>query len=192
VPPSINATRRLRSCFPKEAKPPHLADPAVDLADAVQGRDRSSSSELRTLDSIDARFQFLKTRFRVVVFLFTCHRATGLFRILTQVLLAEGHASVFDLVVSIRWSVRDSNPRPPACKADALPAELTPRLGLPASPPDAVGLERFELSTPRLSSVCSNQLSYRPRPKVSGKRHWPSASAPVGPSKLNSKIEKNP
>jgi hypothetical protein len=27
----------------------------------------------------------------------------------------------------------------------------------------AVGLERFELSTPRLSSVCSNQLSYRPK-----------------------------
>ena len=26
----------------------------------------------------------------------------------------------------------------------------------------AVGLERLELSTPRLSSVCSNQLSYRP------------------------------
>ena len=25
-----------------------------------------------------------------------------------------------------------------------------------------VGVERFELSTPRLSSVCSNQLSYRP------------------------------
>src|SRR3989304_561030 len=25
-----------------------------------------------------------------------------------------------------------------------------------------VGLERFELSPPRLSSVCSNQLSYRP------------------------------
>ena len=25
-----------------------------------------------------------------------------------------------------------------------------------------MGLERFELSTPRLSSVCSNQLSYRP------------------------------
>jgi hypothetical protein len=25
-----------------------------------------------------------------------------------------------------------------------------------------VGLERFELSTPRLSSVCSDQLSYRP------------------------------
>ena len=27
-----------------------------------------------------------------------------------------------------------------------------------------VGLERFELSTPRLSSVCSNQLSYWPVP----------------------------
>ena len=25
-----------------------------------------------------------------------------------------------------------------------------------------VGLDRLELSTPRLSSVCSNQLSYRP------------------------------
>jgi hypothetical protein len=35
-------------------------------ADVVQGRDRSSSSELQSLDSIDARFQFLKTRFRVV------------------------------------------------------------------------------------------------------------------------------
>ena len=29
-----------------------------------------------------------------------------------------------------------------------------------------VGLERFELSTPRLSSVCSNQLSYRPGIRV--------------------------
>jgi hypothetical protein len=27
-----------------------------------------------------------------------------------------------------RWSVRDSNPRPPACKAGAFPAELTPRI----------------------------------------------------------------
>ncbi len=27
---------------------------------------------------------------------------------------------------------------------------------------ELVGLERFELSTPRLSSECSNQLSYRP------------------------------
>ena len=68
--------------------------------------------------------------------------------------------------VFLRWSVRGSNPRPPACKADALPTELTPQESLGANfvaPPQAVGLERFELSTPRLSSVCSNQLSYRPR-----------------------------
>ena len=34
-----------------------------------------------------------------------------------------------------------------------------------------MGLTRFELVTPRLSSVCSNQLSYRPepaRPKLAG------------------------
>gem|GEM_PF-5530733 len=83
----------------------------------------------------------------------------------------EATTSMFEAkVFSIRWSVRGSNPRPPACKAGALPAELTPQkvLGLPrVTPPDAVGLERFELSTPRLSSVCSNQLSYRPRLKVS-------------------------
>ena len=30
-----------------------------------------------------------------------------------------------------------------------------------------VGLTRFELVTPRLSSVCSNQLSYRPGPVLS-------------------------
>ena len=60
-----------------------------------------------------------------------------------------------------RWSVRGSNPRPPACKAGALPAELTPR-GVIATPAGVVGQERFELSTPRLSSVCSNQLSYWP------------------------------
>ena len=30
-----------------------------------------------------------------------------------------------------------------------------------------VGLTRFELVTPRLSSVCSNQLSYRPDPVLS-------------------------
>src|SRR5438128_3970532 len=31
--------------------------------------------------------------------------------------------------------------------------------------PSVVGLGRFELPTPRLSSVCSNQLSYRPLPR---------------------------
>src|SRR3954462_11719168 len=50
-----------------------------------------------------------------------------------------------------------------------------------------VGLGRFELPTPRLSSVCSNQLSYRPastqprRPRISKNRKRP------GPSKPDSK-----
>jgi hypothetical protein len=38
-------------------------------------------------------------------------------------------------------------------------------VGLPTEAPKErrlVGLGRFELPTPRLSSVCSNQLSYRP------------------------------
>src|SRR4051812_23402906 len=79
------------------------------------------------------------------------------------------------------WSRSGSNRRHPACKAGALPAELRPRYRkgdtkrAAAGPlhhvPDKdiiprllVGLDRFELSTPRLSSVCSNQLSYRPNP----------------------------
>jgi hypothetical protein len=98
VPPSIIATRRFRSRFPWEPGPPHLADPAVDLADAVQGRGRSSSIELRTLDSIDARFQFLKTRFRVVILLFTCQRASGAFRPLTHSLREGWNASDFDIL----------------------------------------------------------------------------------------------
>ena len=47
--------------------------------------------------------------------------------------------------------------------------------GLPAgaanevsAPRRLVGLTRFELVTPRLSSVCSNQLSYRPRSPLPG------------------------
>ena len=36
------------------------------------------------------------------------------------------------------------------------------RTGVKPGLPDMVGLSRFELLTPRLSSVCSNQLSYRP------------------------------
>jgi hypothetical protein len=65
------------------------------------------------------------------------------------------------------WSRSGSNRRHPACKAGALPAELRPRRVSPVFRStrgfrSVVGLERFELSTPRLSSVCSNQLSYRP------------------------------
>ena len=43
-----------------------------------------------------------------------------------------------------------------------------------------VGLSRFELLTPRLSSVCSNQLSYRPlvllKPLLSLSKNGPRTS----------------
>ena len=54
------------------------------------------------------------------------------------------------------WSQTGSNRRPQACKASALPTELRPR-------PWLVGQGGLEPPTPRLSSVCSNQLSYWPR-----------------------------
>ena len=59
------------------------------------------------------------------------------------------------------WSQTGSNRRPHACKARALPTELWPRRGHPEG--TVVGPERFELSTSRLSSARSNQLSYGPR-----------------------------
>ena len=89
------------------------------------------------------------------------------------------------------WSQTESNRRPPACKAGALPTELWPLVGVrpPGSPSRSsrqparlrparararqpslafrerrlVGLGRFELPTSRLSSARSNQLSYRPK-----------------------------
>src|SRR5262249_41568317 len=64
------------------------------------------------------------------------------------------------------WSQTESNRRPPACKAGALPTELWPRIAAPAKA-GMVGLGRFELPTSRLSSARSNQLSYRPMPGVS-------------------------
>ena len=65
------------------------------------------------------------------------------------------------------WSQTESNRRHPACKAGALPTELWPHLDGPGSGSPhphrvMVGPNRFELLTPRLSSVCSNQLSYGP------------------------------
>ena len=83
------------------------------------------------------------------------------------------------LAVAAWWSQTGSNRRPPACKAGALPTELwplvRPRGCSTLRPPfqaddlakdpatkELVGLERFELSTSRLSSARSNQLSYRP------------------------------
>lgn len=59
------------------------------------------------------------------------------------------------------WSQTGSNRRPHACKARALPTELWPLSQ--AGDARMVGPERFELSTSRLSSARSNQLSYGPR-----------------------------
>ena len=56
------------------------------------------------------------------------------------------------------WRVPGSNRWPPACKAGALPAELTPHLGLL----EVVGQSGLEPPTSRLSVVCSSQLSYWP------------------------------
>src|SRR5436190_22876126 len=68
------------------------------------------------------------------------------------------------------WSWTESNRRPPACKAGALPTELQP-------PHALVGLDGFEPSTPALSRRCSNQLSYRPLKPVFGNRRLISAGA---------------
>ena len=72
------------------------------------------------------------------------------------------------------WRRTGSNRRPPACKAGALPAELRPQDPAPRPSPGTqaktqartkhqakmVGQGGLEPPTPRLSSVCSNQLSY--------------------------------
>ena len=38
----------------------------------------------------------------------------------------QGTGSFFEKVLSFQWRLRDSNSRPPACKAGALPTELNP------------------------------------------------------------------
>ena len=61
------------------------------------------------------------------------------------------------------WRRRDSNSRPPACKAGALPTELHPHLVMAilfnCLP---MGLSGLEPPTSRLSGVRSNRLSYKP------------------------------
>src|SRR5947207_9307962 len=64
------------------------------------------------------------------------------------------------------------------------------RPGTPAAPDEpaeSVGQERFELSTPRLSSVCSNQLSYWPLSLRESVAHLQNMQRCVGPSKPNNK-----
>ena len=85
--------------------------------------------------------------------------------------------SVFNVQTwpSGQWRQTGSNRCPPACKAGALPAELCPRkistfkmlLHLARNVKTflciSMGLDGLEPSTSRLSSVRSNQLSYRPK-----------------------------
>ena len=73
----------------------------------------------------------------------------------------HGRAAGESELIDRWWSQTESNRRPPACKAGALPTELWPRIAAPAKR-ELVGLGRFELPTSRLSSARSNQLSYRP------------------------------
>ena len=54
------------------------------------------------------------------------------------------------------WRLRDSNSRPPACKAGALPSELNPRILF------QMGSSGLEPPTSRLSGARSNRLSYEP------------------------------
>ena len=81
------------------------------------------------------------------------------------------HEPVSTTLVRGWWRRSGSNRRPPACKAGALPAELRPRPihgtnvsrrnpEVPGAGSRMVGQGGFEPPTPRLSSVCSNQLSY--------------------------------
>ena len=64
------------------------------------------------------------------------------------------------------WRLRDSNSRPPACKAGALPTELSPHLKHKVQSLTIyafqMGLSGLEPPTSRLSGVRSNRLSYKP------------------------------
>lgn len=82
------------------------------------------------------------------------------------------------LTYPMAWRRSVSNRRPPACKAGALPLSYAPTSqpgtgsnpspqpfgpSRAPSPDQLVGQGGLEPPTPRLSSVCSNQLSYWPK-----------------------------
>ncbi len=54
------------------------------------------------------------------------------------------------------WALRDLNPRPPACKAGALPTELSVH--------PLVGARGFEPPTPGSQNQCANRTALRPVP----------------------------
>ena len=67
-----------------------------------------------------------------------------------------------------KWRMRESNSRPPACKAGALPSELIPRVvrllnsGFLRVWAERMGPSGLEPPTSRLSGARSNLLSYEP------------------------------
>ncbi len=133
-------------------------------------RSRSKLAERTSTFGFPSTLVFTQDTLSRLCCLLICQRNRWPFRPPTEAPESSGSFVGTRCSILFWWSVRDSNPRPPACKADALPTELTPQsvLGQPTwHRLQAVGLERFELSTPRLSSVCSNQLSYRPKLLVS-------------------------
>lgn len=83
------------------------------------------------------------------------------------------------------WSRGDSNPLPPACKADALPSELLPHKNQGKA---LVGPGGLEPPTLRLSGVRSNHLSYGPLQKKGsgvrgqGSEKKPTHNTPMGPT----------
>ena len=64
---------------------------------------------------------------------------------------------------SDRDSCRIDNPHLSKLYSDSAPPDSVPALLSSTHFSEVVGLGRFELPTPRLSSVCSDQLSYRPK-----------------------------
>ena len=101
-----------------------------------------------------------------------------------SILLSKTRGRARDIVRTVRSSF--SHPRSRAAggadraRTDDLRLAKPPLSRLSYSPGwRVVGLDRFELSTPRLSSVCSDQLSYRPDPEASS---W--MKRPIGSLKI--------
>lgn len=78
--------------------------------------------------------------------------------------------SVIRTYLKFWWRLGESNSWPPACKAGALPTKLSPQLtssimyllSITSTSQSHGGSDKTWTCDPRLSSVCSNQLSYRP------------------------------
>ena len=93
----------------------------------------------------------------IIITMFSFQGAFWISKRLNEVLFTKCFSQSLPALFSW-WRVPGSNRWPPACKAGALPAELTPHRGFS----EVVGQNGLEPSTSRLSVVCSSQLSYWP------------------------------